>query len=210
MLANADEYDLTTVLNKPPLMRRIASTQFLYKLRSFLFCSGIKTRKNQCLPTWIRLIMQTLHLSWVQNWISTFNVVMQVIRRVLSLALCCRTASHFHIARKLILHCFHTCHQHVLSSKRALQIDDLQGPLATIYALKTQFWNNNKVHIMPHLLHKYQAQAVSHRLPTVRPVFNPMSGHVGFVVDIVALGQVFSEYCGLARKFSFRNLLHIH
>jgi hypothetical protein len=33
-------------------------------------------------------------------------------------------------------------------------------------------------------------------LPPRRPGFEPRSGHVGFVVDKVALGQVFSEYFG--------------
>jgi hypothetical protein len=33
---------------------------------------------------------------------------------------------------------------------------------------------------------------------------------VGFVVDKVALGQVFSEYIGLPCQFSFYRLLHIH
>jgi hypothetical protein len=37
-----------------------------------------------------------------------------------------------------------------------------------------------------------------------------MSGHVGFVVDKVALGQVFSEYFGFPCQFSFHRLLHIH
>jgi hypothetical protein len=32
--------------------------------------------------------------------------------------------------------------------------------------------------------------------PPRRPGFEPGSGHVGFVVDKVALGQVFSEYFG--------------
>jgi hypothetical protein len=32
--------------------------------------------------------------------------------------------------------------------------------------------------------------------PPRRPGFDPGSGHVGFVVDKVALGQVFSEYFG--------------
>jgi hypothetical protein len=31
------------------------------------------------------------------------------------------------------------------------------------------------------------------------PGFEPRSGHVGFVVDEVALGQVFSEYFGFPR-----------
>jgi hypothetical protein len=38
------------------------------------------------------------------------------------------------------------------------------------------------------------AQAVSRLLSTGRPGFEPGSGNVGFVVDEVALGQVFSEY----------------
>jgi fatty acid desaturase len=33
---------------------------------------------------------------------------------------------------------------------------------------------------------------------------------MGFVVDKVTLGQVFSEYFGFPCKFSFRRLLHIH
>jgi hypothetical protein len=33
-----------------------------------------------------------------------------------------------------------------------------------------------------------------------------MSGHVGFVVDKVTLGQVFSEYFGFPCQFSFRSL----
>jgi hypothetical protein len=53
------------------------------------------------------------------------------------------------------------------------------------------------------------AQAVSSFLPR-RPEFRPTSGHVGFVVDKVALEQVFSEYCGFPCQFSFYQLLHIH
>jgi hypothetical protein len=46
------------------------------------------------------------------------------------------------------------------------------------------------------------AQAVSRWLPG--------SGHVGFVVDKVALGQVFSEYFGFPCQSSFHQLLHNH
>jgi hypothetical protein len=46
--------------------------------------------------------------------------------------------------------------------------------------------------------------------PPRRPGFEPRSGHVGFVVDKVALGQVFSEYFGFPFQFSFHRLLHIH
>jgi hypothetical protein len=45
--------------------------------------------------------------------------------------------------------------------------------------------------------------------PQRRIVFEPKSGHVGFVVDKVALGHVFSEYFGFPCQFSFRRLLHV-
>jgi hypothetical protein len=37
-----------------------------------------------------------------------------------------------------------------------------------------------------------------------------LAGHVGFVVDKVALEQLFSEYFGFPCQFSFHRLLHIH
>jgi hypothetical protein len=46
--------------------------------------------------------------------------------------------------------------------------------------------------------------------PPRRPGFETRSGHVGFVVDKVALGQVFSEYFGFLWQFSFHRMLHIH
>jgi hypothetical protein len=46
--------------------------------------------------------------------------------------------------------------------------------------------------------------------PPRRPGFEPGSGHVGFVVDKVALGQVFSEYFGFPCQSSFHQLLHNH
>jgi hypothetical protein len=46
--------------------------------------------------------------------------------------------------------------------------------------------------------------------PPRRPGFEPRSGHVGFVVDKVALGQVFSEYFGFVCQFSFHRLLHTY
>jgi hypothetical protein len=51
------------------------------------------------------------------------------------------------------------------------------------------------------------AQALSRRLPTAKA---RVRGHVGFVLDKVALGQVFSEYFGFPYQFSFHRLLHIH
>jgi hypothetical protein len=43
-----------------------------------------------------------------------------------------------------------------------------------------------------------------------RPGFEPCSGHVGFVVDEVPLGQVSSEYFRFRWKFAFHRLLHNH
>jgi hypothetical protein len=47
-----------------------------------------------------------------------------------------------------------------------------------------------------------------HSFPPLRPGFEPRSGHVGFVVDKVALEQVFSEYFGFPCQISFHRLLH--
>jgi hypothetical protein len=50
----------------------------------------------------------------------------------------------------------------------------------------------------------------SHMFPTRGPGFDPGSGHVGFVVDKVALGQVFSKYFGFPCQSSLHQLLHNH
>jgi hypothetical protein len=44
--------------------------------------------------------------------------------------------------------------------------------------------------------------------PPQRSGFETMSSHVGFMVDKVAMRQVFSEYFGLPYHFSFHLLLH--
>jgi hypothetical protein len=54
------------------------------------------------------------------------------------------------------------------------------------------------------------AQAVSRRLPNGAPGFESRSGNVGFVVDKVALGQVFSEHFGFPCKFLLHRLFYIH
>jgi hypothetical protein len=54
------------------------------------------------------------------------------------------------------------------------------------------------------------AQAVSRRLPTAAAWVRARSGHVRFVADKVALGQVFSEYFGFPCQFPFHRLLHNH
>jgi hypothetical protein len=43
-----------------------------------------------------------------------------------------------------------------------------------------------------------------------RPEFDSMSGHVGFVVEKIALELVFSGYFGFPCHFSRHQLLHIH
>jgi hypothetical protein len=43
-----------------------------------------------------------------------------------------------------------------------------------------------------------------------RPGFAPRSGQVGFVVDKVALEQVFSEYFGFLCQSSFHKILNSH
>jgi hypothetical protein len=54
------------------------------------------------------------------------------------------------------------------------------------------------------------AQAVSRWLPTATARFKPGFGQVGFVVDKVLLGQVFSEYFGFPCQSSFHQILHYH
>jgi hypothetical protein len=50
--------------------------------------------------------------------------------------------------------------------------------------------------------------AMSKYLSPRRPRFELRLDHVGFVVDKVTLGQVFSEYFGFPCQFSFHGLLH--
>jgi hypothetical protein len=46
--------------------------------------------------------------------------------------------------------------------------------------------------------------------PSRGPGFAPECGHVGFVVDKLALGQVFSKYFGFPCQLSFHQILHPH
>jgi hypothetical protein len=54
------------------------------------------------------------------------------------------------------------------------------------------------------------AHAVSRWLPTAAAWVRARSGHVAFVVDKVALGQVFSEYFDFPCQSSFHQILHPH
>jgi hypothetical protein len=61
-----------------------------------------------------------------------------------------------------------------------------------------------------HYIGRAIAKAVSRWLPPRRPGFDPRSDHVGFVVDKVTLGQVFSEYFGFPCQSSIYQILHPH
>jgi hypothetical protein len=52
------------------------------------------------------------------------------------------------------------------------------------------------------------AQEVSRWLPTAAAGFAPGPGQVGFVVDKLTLGQVFSEYFGFPCQSLFHQILH--
>jgi hypothetical protein len=54
------------------------------------------------------------------------------------------------------------------------------------------------------------AQAVSRWLPTAAARFRTRVWQVGFVMDKVALGQVFSEHFDFVYQFSFHQILHHH
>jgi hypothetical protein len=54
------------------------------------------------------------------------------------------------------------------------------------------------------------AQAVSRWLPTLAVRVRVREEHVGFVMDKVALGQVFSEYFGFPCQSSFHQFLQHH
>jgi hypothetical protein len=63
---------------------------------------------------------------------------------------------------------------------------------------------------LPRHLCRAIPQAVSHRLPTAAALVLPQVRSRGICGGQVAVGQVFSEYFGFPRQFSFHRLLHIH
>jgi hypothetical protein len=70
--------------------------------------------------------------------------------------------------------------------------------------LKTHFLEKEKIR-----LYCGRAMALNGgRAIRWRAEFEPRSGHVGFVVDRVALGQVFSEFFGFSCQFLCHQLLH--
>jgi hypothetical protein len=69
---------------------------------------------------------------------------------------------------------------------------------------------NYSVLILPINLGRAIAQAVSRWLPTAAARVRTRVWQVGFVVDKVALGQVFSDYFGFPCQSSFHQILHHH
>jgi hypothetical protein len=63
---------------------------------------------------------------------------------------------------------------------------------------------------MKSLIGRAIAKAVRRWLPTPEAWVRARSGLVGFVVDEVARGQVFSEYFGFPCQSSFHQILHLH
>jgi hypothetical protein len=77
--------------------------------------------------------------------------------------------------------------------------------------------NTTEMHVVFPLTHSATEADISAHFsfvltpfPPRRPGFDPRSGHLGFVVDKVVLGQVFSEYFGFPCQSSFHRLLHTH
>jgi hypothetical protein len=81
-------------------------------------------------------------------------------------------------------------------------------------SLKYACWNEDRLWKKVNAYRSYRAAPYLRRLvagfPPRRPGFKPGYGHVVFVVDKVALGQVFSEYFTFPCQSSFHQLLHNH
>jgi hypothetical protein len=75
-----------------------------------------------------------------------------------------------------------------------------------------QILRNRKYKHLCYLVEKGHAtaQAVSRWLPTAAARVRAQVWQVGFAVDKVALGQVFSKYFGFPCQSSFHQILHHH
>jgi hypothetical protein len=83
-----------------------------------------------------------------------------------------------------------------------------QAPPSTHFQLN---WPNYQTFVtVTWNLGRLIAQAVSRRLPTAVARVPARVGDMGFVMDKVVLGQVFSEHFGFSCQFSFHRLLHTH
>jgi hypothetical protein len=68
------------------------------------------------------------------------------------------------------------------------------------------FWARNPIFITKSIKKRSLIQYTHPR----RAGFNPLSDDVGFSLDKMALGRVFSEYFGFPCQFSFHGLFHIY
>jgi hypothetical protein len=81
------------------------------------------------------------------------------------------------------------------------------------YDIYAQFKDHLKESVVPKILVRSKkgcaiVQVVSRWLPTTAARVCAWSGHVEFVVDKVAWGQVFSEYFNFPCQSSFHQILH--
>jgi hypothetical protein len=75
---------------------------------------------------------------------------------------------------------------------------------------EVQGWGGNFGEYKVIRIRRAMAQAVSRWLPTAAARVQAQVWQAGFVVDKVALGQVFSEYFGFPCQSSFHQILHHH
>jgi hypothetical protein len=83
----------------------------------------------------------------------------------------------------------------------------------SIYAFMFNFSSDNRGLWSLHNIYpkgRAMAQTVSRWLRTAAAQVRGQSGHMGFVVYEVALGQVFCKYFGFPFQSSFRQILHPH
>jgi hypothetical protein len=95
----------------------------------------------------------------------------------------------------IIMWCLETMDTMELAHTDQLIVPETSGPAT--------FYQRMPVELFTTVLKKYG------RLSTQCPGFDPRSDHVGFTVDKVALGYVFSGYFSFPCQFSFHQLLHI-
>jgi hypothetical protein len=111
-------------------------------------------------------------------------------------------------------------YQHLLKPKfKTLSLPDKSGKLSPVLGpLKIIVVHTKETLVLLHCIlstplcptvHNI-AQAVSRWSPPRRSDFSIRSVRVGFVVDLVTLGLVFSKDLSFRCQFSFHQLLHIH
>jgi hypothetical protein len=69
---------------------------------------------------------------------------------------------------------------------------------------------NVKIPYLPLSFGRAISQALIAGFPTQLSGFDYRLGHLGFMVNKIAVGQVLSKYFGFSCQFSFGQLLHTH